>query len=219
MIKKINIKTISFSELRYLYKNYLKQKSLENNTIKTIYTDSFYILKNSNKDIFWEVVETENDSEAKNILKEILKQKSKTNTLDKTTNSYWYHLKRFRQFCSNPDNIKPPLPSIYEVNRFLKKWNKLENYLLQEQSLDKLFHKLIPKNTNIIDILIKVSTLNDFYSTNILSVFPVAQKIHNINNLDKRLESGDISLVDEIKLINLKNKTVNFFKWFLYIFN
>lgn len=46
---------------------------------------------------------------------------------------------------------------------------QLENYHLQENALDKLFVTLCPKNTDISDVLLKVSSLNDFYSTNIYS--------------------------------------------------
>ena len=62
-----------------------------------------------------------------------------------------------------------PKPSVKEVEKYLKQWNALENYVNQENSLDKLFFDLIPENKLIEDILIKCSTLNDFYSTNIIA--------------------------------------------------
>ena len=49
----------------------------------------------------------------------------------------------------------------------------IRNYVLQENALDKLFFKVYPNNTEIDDILIKCSSLNDFYSTNIFLTFPV----------------------------------------------
>ena len=64
-----------------------------------------------------------------------------------------------------------PTPSKEEVYKYIKKWETLENYVNQENSLKKLFVDLIPENKLLEDILIKVSTLNDFYSTNIFSVF------------------------------------------------
>ena len=33
-----------------------------------------------------------------------------------------------------------PTPSIDEVEKYLKKWDSLENYVLQENSLNKLFY-------------------------------------------------------------------------------
>ncbi len=72
-------------------------------------------------------------------------------------------------FHSSIDAI--PRPSVSEVEKYLKLWNELENYKLQEEALDKLFFELAPRNEAISDILLKVATLNDFYSTNIFSVF------------------------------------------------
>ena len=54
-----------------------------------------------------------------------------------------------------------PKPSKIEVEKYLKKWDSLENYVLQESALDKLFFYKYPNNTEINDILIKYSSLND----------------------------------------------------------
>ena len=43
----------------------------------------------------------------------------------------------------NENNI--PEPTVKEVEKYLKKWEGLENYVLQEKSLNKLFHKKRPK--------------------------------------------------------------------------
>lgn len=93
-----------------------------------------------------------------------------------------------------------PKPSVKEVKKYLKQWNTLENYVNQENSLNKLFFDLLPENKVIEDILIKCSTLNDFYSTNIFSIFPVAKHIHQLN-IDKRLKEGDLTLVNDIAYV------------------
>lgn len=90
-----------------------------------------------------------------------------------------------------------PKPSVEEVEKYLKQWDALENYVNQENSLDKLFFDLIPKNKLIEDILIKCSTLNDFYSTNIFSIFPIAKHILQLD-IDERLKSGDLTLIEDI---------------------
>ncbi|EFI68440.1 hypothetical protein BFZC1_10242 [Lysinibacillus fusiformis ZC1] len=74
-------------------------------------------------------------------------------------------------------DIDVPYPSIEQVEFYLEKWDQLENYHLQEDALNKLFLELCPSNKDIIDILLKTSTLNDFYSTNIFSIYPVAKHI------------------------------------------
>ena len=98
-----------------------------------------------------------------------------------------------------------PRPSSEEVDKYIKKWKSLENYVNQENSLDKLFFDLIPENKEIEDILIKSSTLNDFYSTNIFSIFPVAKHIHELD-IDERLQKGDLTLVEDIANISELNK-------------
>lgn len=108
--------------------------------------------------------------------------------------------------------IEVPSPSKQEVERYLKKWDNLENYALQESALDKLFFNTYPNNTDINDILIKASALNDFYSTNIFSIFPVAKHILNLN-IDNRLKNGDETLVDDISSIIINGKTKKFYSF------
>ena len=105
-----------------------------------------------------------------------------------------------------------PTPCKSEVEKYLKRWNSLENYVLQEKSLYKLFHKTYPRNIDIDDILIKASSLNDFYSTNIFSIFPVAKHILNLN-IDDRLKRGDISLVKDIMNVKIGGKEKRFYSF------
>jgi hypothetical protein len=108
--------------------------------------------------------------------------------------------------------IEIPRPSVREVQKYLTLWNRLENYTLQEQALDKLFLELSPNNDNISDILLKVSTLNDFYSTNIFSAFSVAKHILNLN-IDERLRKADITLVGDIQKVVIGGKEKNFYSF------
>lgn len=105
-----------------------------------------------------------------------------------------------------------PRPSKKEVDRYLKKWDSLENYVLQEDSLNKLFFKTYPKNDDINDILIKASSLNDFYSTNIFSIFPVAKHILKLD-IDTRLENGDTTLVNDIAKLKINGVEKNFYSF------
>lgn len=101
---------------------------------------------------------------------------------------------------------KIPKPTQKELEKWLDNWKKMENYRNQENALNKLFHETYPKNNDINEILIKVATLNDFYSTHILNIFKVAEHIKNIENLDDRLQKGDEKLVKEIAKVGLKKK-------------
>lgn len=105
-----------------------------------------------------------------------------------------------------------PKPSVKEVEKYLQNWDNLENYKLQEEALDKLFFELTPNNQDISDILLKVATLNDFYSTNIFSVYPVAQHILSLT-IDERLQSGDVTLVNDIQKVTIKGIQKNFYSF------
>lgn len=108
--------------------------------------------------------------------------------------------------------MKLPTPTKNEVEKYLIRWDSLENYVLQERSLDKLFFKTYPSNDNIDDILIKCSSLNDFYSTNIFSIFSVAKHILSLK-IDDRLRSGDASLVNDIARVKINGKEKNFYSF------
>jgi len=108
--------------------------------------------------------------------------------------------------------INVPKPSKYEVIKYLNLWDSLENYVLQENSLEKLFFKTYPNNTDINDILIKASSLNDFYSTNIFSIFSVANHILELK-IDERLKIGDDTLVDDIARVTINGKERHFYSF------
>ena len=103
-------------------------------------------------------------------------------------------------------------PSAIEVEKYLKSWKNLKNYQLQEDALDKLFFELLPSNEEISDILLKVATLNDFYSTNIFSVYPVAEHILSLK-IDERLRQGDVTLVNEIQNVTINGVTRKFYSF------
>lgn len=105
-----------------------------------------------------------------------------------------------------------PTPCQEEIIKYLNKWDSLENYVLQESALDKLFFKTYPNNTDINDILIKASSLNDFYSTNIFSIFSVAKHILELN-IDNRLKENDESLVNDIANVKINGKEKRFYSF------
>lgn len=98
-------------------------------------------------------------------------------------------------------------PSEEEMEYYLSYWENLENYKVQEDALYKLFHTTYPNNTEIEDILVKVTVLNVFYSTNIFKVYNVAKRIHDLN-IDERLRAYDPTLVDDIAEVHYNNGVV-----------
>ena len=109
--------------------------------------------------------------------------------------------------------IEIPKPNKKVIEEYLNKWDNLEDhYIWQESSLDKLFHKDYKKNTDINEILIKCSCLNDFYSTNIFLIYPVAKNIYDLK-IDDRLKSGDPSLVNDIAHVTISGKEKTFYSF------
>lgn len=106
-------------------------------------------------------------------------------------------------------NAKVPKPTTNKIKSWNTKWDKLDDYKIQEEAINTLF-KQYPKCNDIKSTIIKCSVLNDFYSTNIFKVYPVAKHITKINNVDDDLKNGELSLVNKIAKVKLgkgNNKT------------
>lgn len=109
--------------------------------------------------------------------------------------------------------INIPKPNKKIIEEYLIKWDNLkDHYIWQESSLDKLFHKDYKYNTDLNEILIKCSCLNDFYSTNIFLIYPVAKNIYDLK-IDKRLKDGDPSLVNDIARVTISGKEKVFYSF------
>ncbi len=65
---------------------------------------------------------------------------------------------------------------------------------------------MCPENKNIEHVLLKVSALNDFYSTNIFDTYTVSKHILNCK-IDQSLKDGCKKLVNKIALVTIKGKT------------
>ena len=229
----IKARTFSLEEMRDVYRSYLQSCNLGKNTIQTSSNDTFYLWRNVGQATFWDAVFADDfEDSARNALLNALKENSKGNP-DTLVNSYMSHLRRFRNYIlssdisdqttvvqetqkktpmKKKDIVNVPVPCVDQVEYYLKQWEALENYHLQEDALDKLFLKLCPENMNISDILIKVATLNDFYSTNIFSVYPVAKHIFSLN-IDNRLKVGDVTLVNDVMRVTINGKVKDFYSF------
>ena len=227
------LRPLTFDEVRALYRAYLESGTLSKNTIQTAYSDTFYLWRNVSREVFWDVLESENfEEKGRSALRSALQANSKGNP-DALLGGYMAHLRRFRQFAHSdtsfavenrpreetvpmkrkgPRTIEVPRPSVEEVTYYLKRWDSLENYHLQERALDKLFHDLCPENKTIEDILLKAATLNDFYSTNIYSIYPVAKHILELD-IDSRLAEGRVDLVDEIQKVVVGGREMHFYSF------
>lgn len=109
-------------------------------------------------------------------------------------------------------NIIVPTPCKEEVEKYLSIWDSQEKYVAQEKALDKLFFGDYKCNSNLDNILIKCSSLNDFYSTNIFNIYDVAKHILSLN-IDERLQNGDPTLVDDIAKVTISGKDKHFYSF------
>lgn len=108
---------------------------------------------------------------------------------------------------------QPPRPSDEQVSKYLETWKSLEPYAPQESSLKKLFIETYPKNVDMNDVLIKVCSLNVFYSTRIRKPFNVAKRIVYLD-IDQRLSDKDITLVGDIACVKInEQKTRHFYSF------
>lgn len=91
------------------------------------------------------------------------------------------------------------------VKKYLDKWYTYRDskMLEQEYALSILFQHFY-QNNNLQNVLVKVSCLNDFYSTGIRDTYSVAKVIYKLN-IDTRLQNADLSLVDDIAAETEKN--------------
>ena len=221
-------KQLPFDELRNEYREYLKSLGIGKSTVQTASSDSFYLWRKVSSDAFWDVIEDDDFDNAAYVALKSALEKNSTGNVNSLVSGYVFQLRRFRKFVSIGDiTDKPPYkaapenktvkkdvpkPTPDQVEYYLQTWNTLENYHLQEEALNKLFYSLCPKNNDISDILLKVATLNDFYSTNIFSVYPVARHILSLD-IDERLKAGDVTLIGEIQKVIINNVEKNFYSF------
>lgn len=82
------------------------------------------------------------------------------------------------------------------VDIYIEKFNNDERYLLADQAIINLFQKF-PENKKLEDILLKISVINDLYSTNIFGTFILAKHILSLN-IDDGIKNADPKIVNLI---------------------
>ena len=202
----------AISGLQRVYSAYLEERGFAAGTVAAARNSAFYLLKNDPSLDFWAMLEREDfEAAAAERLRATLRQRGSRN-VEGNLNGYLAYLRRFRRFVLSEEAEKRPAarkrregpdiptPCPEEVRRYLSQWHELENYRNQEEALDRLFQDYAPGNKDIRDILLKAAALNAFYSTNIFSLYPVAEHILALD-IDQRLRAGDPSLVEDLKTV------------------
>ncbi len=96
------------------------------------------------------------------------------------------------------------IPTKAEVKHYLRKWEASPKTMAHEEALNLLF-ETFPLNTDKRHVLLKISVLNDFYSTQIYDVESVANHFMTID-IDKRLDEGDLDLVTDLASVTINGK-------------
>lgn len=93
-----------------------------------------------------------------------------------------------------------PDPSPDEINKYLQKWDRNDEYKRPEEALVKLFQKTYPKNNDIDNVLIKMYALNNAYSAGVLSNHFVSIAKHIVEiKIDSGLRNGQLEVVERIR--------------------
>jgi len=102
------------------------------------------------------------------------------------------------------------------LDKYIEKFNNDERYYPADQAIINLFDAF-PENKRIEDILLKLSVINDLYSTNILGTFKMAKHILQLD-IDEGLRQGDPDIVHQIAVGHdirkkINNKEINFYSF------
>jgi hypothetical protein len=108
-----------------------------------------------------------------------------------------------------PVDLETPTPRL--VHRYVDRFEKLDRYYKADEAIIKLF-KLLPYNIDLADVLLKLSVINDLYSTNIFATFKMAKHIQDLN-IDNDLTICSEELVNRIANFKNRGKTRHFFSF------
>lgn len=97
------------------------------------------------------------------------------------------------------------------VKEYNKKFENDEGFYWADQAIIKLV-ETFRENNDIINILLKVSVINDLYNTNIFDTFEMAKHIHSLH-IDSALEKGESEIVNKIAKVKMSNKEKNFYSF------
>jgi len=102
------------------------------------------------------------------------------------------------------------------IKKYVSLFDQNEKSFFADQAIVKLF-KSFPANSKLEDILLKISVINDLYSTNIFGTFKMAKHILGLQ-IDNAINIGDPQIVNRIAighgLCTKKNDTeLNFYSF------
>lgn len=103
------------------------------------------------------------------------------------------------------------MPKESTIRDFIRCFDENERYGGVDKAIRKLLQKF-PSNSDFTAVLLKVTTINKLYSTNIMSPFDVAKHIASLQ-IDQPLKHGKLSAVDTIRHVTISRKEKDFYSF------
>lgn len=103
-------------------------------------------------------------------------------------------------------------PSVAEIERCKEKWSNdpdYKRYVVAEKALNKVFQHRDADYLSDVDLMTKVSLLNDLYSTQIWSTYKVVEHYQTVNGLSERMAEGDLSLIKDLRKVEMGKKDLS----------
>lgn len=102
------------------------------------------------------------------------------------------------------------------ISRYVNLFDQNQKSFLADQAIINLF-KSFSGNCRLEDVLLKISVINDLYSTNILGTYKMAKHIQKLQ-IDNAIKAGDPTIVNKIALghgicSKKKNTEINFYSF------
>ncbi len=93
------------------------------------------------------------------------------------------------------------LPKLANIQAATAVYQQLQDWQASNAALTQLF-ALLPGNTGLSDVLVKLAAVNSLYGTNLMAQVAMGRHIVGLSGLDYNLASGDIDTVDAIAQLN-----------------
>ena len=206
---------------QWLMKNY---PHLQKVTITTTVSDAFFIFNHNIGLNFHEILDGSKtlDDYKKSVEIFLIENGKKPGTRPSGYASHLKYLIRYAQELSLT-SMNPQKKNINVSNRGKKSVLEDKKYFITQSEIDEVLYKVendpvygmenkalkkilqkYPNHTSIEEVICKISVIDVTHSTHVgihkkkFSLVDLAEKILSIMDIDRRIKSGDISLVDEI---------------------
>ena len=110
---------------------------------------------------------------------------------------------------------KPSKDDMKRIDDIWETKREVRHYALETKALDLIFNQY-RDNTNLLEIIIKIGCLDNFYSTNAtknVKIPDIAEKIINIKNFDLRIQKWDMDLVRELAIFGKDDKEIKLYSF------